>query len=663
MVKHYFTIACAAFMLTAAQAQTPDLLKQGSRNATELPQAVRFFLASEQGQGFTEQQFIDALGHNTATETTTGSNIQYTEVMREDFSKWTAGAEGSPDATDATEDSTALQSLMAIPGDWMGLMAYQAGGMAYLGYDSQHGPGYLKSCFLDLRGTNGVFRIRMRARTDNPDNEDQMLQIFNFDEAQSSILNAQAQAIGKDWADLEWLFSGGAEQTSVMFYGNSGKIYVDDLVVETVTYPLETPANIDCELTDANEVTVTWDAVEGATSYYVYAEDSDQDDLRVAEATVTGTEAKLNFTVVGETYYHIFVIAKNGDDESYPKSWWGTFEPAEIETPVALAATNVTDHGFTANWEKATNASQYIVAVNQIHVATADGETFDIFDDDFSALDDATEEAVLVAQLSYCDKYFKRGGWYGDVVAGYYGMIALTNLYAGYGLPGSITSPAMNFGVGDGTVSVSGTAMTLVDDAVLSIAYKDGSKTVGEQTVDVPQTGTQFSVDITGGGDGYKLCLSVADAAEGGDYIFLDDLKMTVTMNNGEKIELPYTSTYVAYPATSLDVEIPLAGDDNASYTVQGYFSDEVMGEVSNEIYVKKPTSITAMSLNGTAARVYSNGGMLCVANPDGAEIKVYSADGRLVAHSNGNAKNSSFGLNHGTYIVRVGSQTFKIAK
>lgn len=662
MMKHYFFAICAAMTLTAMSGNATDVVKLNTKQGKDMPQAVYSFLRSDAGKPYTEAQFKEAYKRSWGMKKAESNNLKYVTVMTEDFSKWTAGSEGTPDATDLTSDSTTLQSYMTTPGDWTGLMAYQAGGMCYFGEDTEHGPGYLKSCFLDLRGDQGVYRITMRARTDNPDNEDQMLQIWSLDEGASGIINAQAMAFGKEWTDLEWTLSGGREKTSIMFYGNKGKVYVDDMKVERIVYPLATPEITSCEMTDADEVTVEWGAVDGATSYRVYAYNSDTEEY-VADTTVTEPKAVLKFIPMGDTYYSVYVVAKNGSDESYPESWWGQFEPGDIETPVALAATNVTDNGFTANWEKAKFASQYIVAVNQKHVATSDGEVFNLFDDDFSVFDDVDEEPVQIAQMGYCDKYFKRAGWYGDVVFGYYGMILITNMYASYGLAGRLVSPAIDYSVGGGKVKVSGTAMSYLDDAILSIALVKGKTTLSEETVDVGKTGAVIDVELDGGTDGAQLVFKITDSAEGGDMVFLDNLKVSVTMDKDEQIELPYSSTYVNTPATSLDVEIPLAGSDDASYTVKGYFSDDVQSDESNEIDVKKSDAIRSINHDALQSRVVVRGDAVVVSNPTNAEVKVYTIDGRAVAESNGMNATSSFSLPSGAYIVRVGGDTFKIAK
>lgn len=664
MRKHYFTILTAALLLPVASvcANAGDV-KDGDRVST-LPEAVLNFLDTGAGKAFTARQFAAAQAKAEVPVVSKASGLKYEAVLSEDFSKWTAGAENAPDAADIAEDSISLQQYMNMQGGWTGLYAYQAGGTVYFGSDAVHGPGYLKTPSIDLRGSQGVYRIKMRARTADANHVEQMLQIFSLDEGASSIINAQAMPFGQDWTDLEWLLSGGAEKTSILLYGNSGNIYVDDLTIEKVTYPLNTPKITQVTLEDANVVKVKLQPVEGATSYYLYAQDSDADNKVVAQTTVTAAEAVLNFLPEDGTYYKIYAVAKGSEGDSYAASWWGKLAPEAVGEPVALAATNITDNGFTANWERGVNAAKTILAVTQKHVATVDNEPFVIFDDDFSSLSDATEEnPVTVAQMGYCDKYFKRSGWYGDVVAGFGGMIAITNSYASYGLVGSITSPAMNYGIGGGKISVSAKVQSYVDDAVLSVAFMDGNAKVGEQTVDVGTQGSTFSIDLNGGKEGYKLCISIKDAAESGDFIFIDDLKISGTMNKGESITLPYTSFYVPYPATSYDVSLPLTGEDNATYTVQGYFSDELKSGVSDEVTVKRGAGIGYLSQGGCKPAVIMTADGISFCNPGHAAVCVYTADGRMVASFKGISDNVNVPLRGGIYIVRIGGETFKVSK
>lgn len=661
MRRTYLFILCTflSFNVFTYKAIGQEISLKGS---VTLPEAVGNFLNSKEGKNYTESQFIEALSKKTLAAEPTADNLEYRTVLAEDFSKWVAGSEGNPDTKDVSESVSEMASLMTYPGTWSGLYTYQAGGKAFLGADLENGPGYIRTPPIDLRGKQGLYRIKLRARTDNPNNMEQMLQIFSFNEATTSIINAEAKPFNETWTELEWLFSGGAEKTSILLYGNSGNVYIDDLSVETVTYPLESPKITSVSLSDIDQVDVEWDAVEGATSYYVYTEDYSADKI-VSETTVKDTKTSLNFIPSGNTYYYIHVIAKNNEGESYPGSWWGMLEPETVETPVALPATNVTEDGFTANWEKAANASQYILSVTQEHVAGCNEEIFTIFDDDFSLLDNTTlDEPVLVAELGYCDKYFKRGGWYGDIIIGVNGMIGLTNAYSEYGIPGSITSPKMNLGVGNGKIKISGYAVSMYDDAVLSIALLQENNKTDERTIGVATSGDNFDIELDGGTDDGQIYISITDAATG-EFIFLDNLKITCTMNEDEAIKLPFTTYYVSYPATSYDVTMPLKGKDKAYYTVQGYFSDEIKGEVSNSVIVSMSTGIGNLSKNTEKASVALTADGLNISNPQAEGIYIYSIDGKMVKKDLSGTQQATISLPSGSYIIRIGNETFKIIK
>lgn len=663
MTKHYFWAAITACLLsTSAIGQTLKAPFTFNKN-DKLPKTVEKFLCSNSGKKFNAADFNSILSKKVAYSNANNNNIISTTILSEDFSLWTAGSETAPDTDDMTTDSTKLQKYMSTPGGWSGYMAYQAGEMAYLGYNEEDGPGYLKTMPINLSTSQGIYKVTMRAKSVNKNAEQQMMQIFSFDEDAMSIINAKAVEFGTEWTELEWILAGGRKSTSIMFYPNSGKALVDNLKIEDLTYPLNNPQNVSAQMEDINRIKVTWQAVDKASSYYVYAINSDTD-KKEAETTVNTNSATLDFIPQGDVYYNIYVVAKNGNDESYPGGYTTKFAPSAVGNAKALAATNITDAGFTANWERATNAAKHIVAVNQTHVATTDGEEFVLFNDDFSSLNDVTmDNPVVVAQLGYCDKYFKRSGWYGDVVAGLQGMVAMTNMYAGYGMPGSITSPVLDLSVGEGKTTVSGTVSSMADDAVMSVAYIINGNKVDEQLVDVTTAGGTFNVTLSGGKDNAQIYLSIYDATPEGDFIFLDNIKITTTMNKGEVIKLPYTTFYVDYPATSVNVDIPLAGSDNAWYTVQGYFSDDMAGKVSDPVTVKEITDGINQKSAGNSASVSFDGNTIGISNPAGCNIAIFGMDGKEVAHSTEGKTSVQINLPKGGYIIRIGNQSFKIIK
>ncbi|MGM9860789.1 MAG: hypothetical protein ACI31C_08540 [Muribaculaceae bacterium] len=62
-----------------------------------------------------------------------------------------------------------------------------------------------------------------------------------------------------------------------------------------------------------------------------------------------------------------------------------------IGTPVNLDATDITDTGFTANWEKITKAEGYYIDLYGVNQAQEDEENFVIFEEDFDATESLTD--------------------------------------------------------------------------------------------------------------------------------------------------------------------------------------------------------------------------------------------------------------------------------
>lgn len=630
--------------------------------ATILPKAIKNFLNNKEGKKYSETQFVNAMNHIAHAPKYAPSNLDATMVISEDFSKWTAGSEGNPDTKDVSQSASELSSLMNYPGNWSGIYTYQAGGMIYLGYDQANGPGYLRTPAIDLRGKQGLYRIKLRVRNDIP-NTQQMLQVISIDEESTFVINMDAKPFDNKWTDMEFTFSGGVEKTSIMLCANGGNIYIDDFTVECVTYPLDSPKITYVSFIDINKIEVKWSPVDGATSYYVYVQDPEDNSI-LDEQTVTGTSAYLRFIPIDHKKYYIYIIAKNGEDESFPTVWWDSLRPSYVTTPIALPATNISDNGFTANWEKAISASQYILAVTQEHVATRDNETFIIFDDDFSSLDNTSiENPGFVAQLGYCDRYFKRGGWYGDLVIGMNGMIAITNVYAEIDMNGNLKSPKMNLGVGDGKVNISGYTASMFGDAVLSIAIVKDNQVVDEETINVSTSGGTFDIELSGGSYDSQIYISISDNLSSKDYILLDNIKITCTMNKGDVIKLPYTTYYVPYTETSHNVEMTFTGEDKAYYNVQGYFSDEMKSDVSNDITVSRATGIEELSDAAEKASVTLTEGGVAISNPKAAKIYIYSINGSMVTKDLTGTTHTTVALPAGSYIVRVGNDIFKIMR
>lgn len=642
---------------TAAIPQFNKSPLQTETQSKAIPQAVKKFLATPIGKNFTPEQVMAAYNNaNYIMRAESGSVVSETKID-EDFSKLTAGSEDAPDATNIAD---VFDNYTTLPG-WGAFRVYQAGGKAYLGFDEigDEGPGYLMTPSLDLSANDGTFKVTFRVKNVNPNAQDQVLQYFFMnddpDNSKKGIISASGLPMTTDWSDVELYLDGGVKYTSIMFLGWQGKILVDNLKLEKLTYPLAKPKNVKLTTTGGGELTATWDAVDGATEYYVEILDDDfegksstYETQTVATKTVSEPTAKIAFQIIPTHKYIVKVTAINGNDKSYPATGYTTPSVSKVDAPVALEATDISTSGFTANWETSQYAANYNLSFVRTHTATADGESVTYIDDDFSnipyAMNDPkgtvqTQDFVTPVSL---DNFFKVPGWSTLLGVGFTGGFGITNMYESYGLPGALFGPVADFTIGEGKAKISGVAQTSIDDAQVKVGFGTlgAGNTVkfndGAKVFEVSTAGSQFDVEVSGGSKDSRLIFQIIDAADGGDIVLFSNLKATAELKNNDTYTLPYSTVTTPYDATSYKLEVPFTGNDKFEYTVTGTFGDKVSSK-SNTITVLSPesTGISGVNADVNAKAIYTTLDGVRVDNP----------------------------TKSGVYIIKMGDKTFKIMK
>lgn len=137
---------------------------------------------------------------------------------------------------------------------------------------------------------------------------------------------------------------------------------------------------------------VKWDGVENATKYrvetYNYGDISDNTSGgRLDSTVVEGTQTEVSGDFNATNGVTVCVTALNDEGESYPG--WGynqELSVPDVAAPVALAATNISAEGFTANWQASENAHTYKLNLIRNHEAVAGDEPFTYFADGFSEI-------------------------------------------------------------------------------------------------------------------------------------------------------------------------------------------------------------------------------------------------------------------------------------
>lgn len=606
---------------------------------------------------------------------TVNHTVKGDTIINENFSAWTSGTQADPSS--AMVDDAMASKLMSYPGDWTLFRMYEAGGAGFMGFDNigDDGPGYIKTPGIDVRdsdGKTGYYRFTCRVKNVNENASDQSLQAFIMDETHSQIMNASSEPMEYDeWSECRWVGASSTPGVSFMAFGWQGNVLIDRLVVEKLIFSLATPKVKSAELNDDGTVTLIWDKVDGATSYSITVETTFGEEP-VAEMEVGNVDTciiDINGANFDQNFY-FYVTAHNGEEISYPGFLGEALCPDEIPTPEVLPASNVTADGFTANWQPAAFASDYLVLPRQQHTAT-EPETFYILNEDFSNVPEDADEfkAIQIAPLmgyNGMDIYFSRAGWYSDMAMmvrfgelGGLPIFAISDQYAMMGLPGQLVSPVTDFSVGGGKVTVSGIGQSAEDDVVMALQLIDASGEVyAEQEFEFTPRTNMFNVSVEGGRPDSRLAIKMIESQEGGDVALFISLDVTVDLLAGETITVPAPTVHADGRVTSADVKCEVNENNIYSYAVMGYNTASLISQPSEYVDVNKGSAV--MTLAGKDAKAFIFGGILNVANPSAAKCDIFTLDGKHVATSS--AKNISMAVEKGIYIVKVGNKSFKLA-
>ena len=220
-------------------------------------------------------------------------------LLEEDFSKFTAGSEATPDATDVADATTGYiaDELTNTPG-WSGDGVFQAGGCAYIGIVDEgtdnEDTGFLNTSTFDGSGNGGYIVVTFRARVAEEGATDAVEFVsideddINESDHMSGVVDYKQVAITDQWAEYEVELKSGAANASIQLYAYQSPIYIDDIkVTQTVKIDVPAPEALAATNVTPTSFTANWSAVEGATSYMLTVFSFKTIKSDVEEATVT----------------------------------------------------------------------------------------------------------------------------------------------------------------------------------------------------------------------------------------------------------------------------------------------------------------------------------------------------------------------------------------
>lgn len=278
----------------------------------------------------------------------------------EDFSKFTAGSEEAPDATDLGDVTTGeIDASYTLQPGWIGGGVYQAGGMAYIGmwYDET---GFINTPQADLTANGSTFKVSFRAKSQLAGGD--ILEVLHMYPNDSYPVDYQSLDLTTEWQDFSVTFTKGAEDSFIQMWTESGEWFLDDLKIDFAT--IQAPSNLTVTQYKGTSAVLGWDPVENAESYllnvYNFNIDTYDYDYLLLDEPVQGTSYEVTGIDQTKTYY--FDVRAIVEGQESPLSEAATIV-SNIPAPEILPATNYTETSFTANWEPVEGAADYLLNV------------------------------------------------------------------------------------------------------------------------------------------------------------------------------------------------------------------------------------------------------------------------------------------------------------
>ena len=304
--------------------------------------------------------------------------------------------------------------------------------------------------------------------------------------------------------------------------------------------------------------------------------------------------------------------------ENYIASF--NFNFTDIEAPIALPATNITDNSFVANWSEVKGASGYIVELyNYESVSDGNGEVEVLVNEDFLNC-----SKVATAIKEDIDSYMSTPGWYGNNIYSETGMLCIGSLKSA----GTLLTPRLN---AVGNVALSFRVAKYNSNAsniklIVEIISTSGA-IIAEHVVSSGGT-VEFEADVAGE---FQIRFSTDHEADN-KRVLIDDISVVATMSYKKSLLESVETETPSYEFTDLN-------DARYAYrvkSVEGYWESEYSGFVE---VVMGATSVIEIPCSDDYLEIYTIAG-----------IKVH--DGKMYDLKN---------LPAGIYIVKSKSGVKKI--
>lgn len=385
-----------------------------------------------------------------------------------------------------------------------------------------------------------------------------------------------------------------------------------------------------------------------------------------ASAKVTGLDANTTYWYVARCVTADGAKSDNSEPVKVVKKL------ASISAPKALAATDVTATGFTANWEAVAEAESYLVNVYSKTTLTKE-EAVSVFSEDFSGVKIGTPTSL--EYTGDLNDFTSTKGWTTDFSKAY-----ASGYFVFYptSASGELITPAIDLSSEGGKFQFSIKAAVrdytgvIASTDTLKVALLDNAGNVLEEApykiLSVADY-SNYTFDFTKGAKDSKLRITFIKADSSAfNKLFVDELNVTQTLPAGSVVEKQIAS--LPAEGTSLKVEQALEEGTGYYYTVVA-LGETVVGTLpntslgllesdeSNQIVVELKTSGVEEVVASAPKAWKSAAGELTVT---GCNVVVADLAGTVLLR-NVSEVEQTYTVNHkGIVVVLVDGKSYKFA-
>ena len=333
----------------------------------------------------------------------------------------------------------------------------------------------------------------------------------------------------------------------------------------------------------------------------------------------------------------------------------------QLTKPVVLPATNVTLHGFTANWESVENAEAYCVFVYTEHTAQND-ETFTVLHEDFDNITFGNIGDPVWSDELYetLDMYTSLPNWsvygYTTYVKGMVGGIVYTPYIDLRNDNGRYTVTLSVYGESGDEIFIESDG---TKEEKQSFVLKETGINTHTFTFTNGRQDTFFHMHNTKGNEFYIDDVKVTQDLSAGDkayvYVDLNDAVMGEnTSVDFKKLSYAPDADVVYYDLYAVVREYNDPENPDRYVQVYSPFSDKMQVVLNPEA-----TGIGESLIEGTRFSTTSAGVEISLCET--SDVKVFDIAGRVIFSERCAAGNHSINLSKGIYVLNIGNNTYKI--